>query len=819
MTVQLIAGSKIDKEWFYTKDAYSKGIDIAGIYVGQPMPGAHNKGDMRIVATGGLNNKLKTFRHNGTVTTAGTAEWDFTDSNLTWLDDGAIIGFTITWTSGANLGETAKVSAFLNSVGKVNVQIAYSNIPQVGDKYELSLNFKDTNWALECIETGGAGVGEFKFQYNSINVFLGFDTKGIWSAERAFRTDPDTGGSHMMVQAQNGNLLNFFTDSADYLYFQVSYDRGLSWEEKVLIYGGVTFTGVFALVLASGRIMVNVGYGGTSYIYYSDDHGETWDGPLTAHGRDLRGIVELPSGNLFAVYEISNAIWGRVSSDGGLSWSDEQQIVATTNDQLEPTIVVNAQGNLVLAYASNEDAIGYYEIKSKISEDGGVTWGSTIDVANDVSTQSRMPWLSMDSAGILWCAYVRDGDLVNSHYSDKHGAEWWLTVNYEVHNETVSGDTLVEPRLSLIQGHEMVCTYHNQTDGEYNMKNMFEIVTWNGSHPILCPLPQNKWRAYCDVNLQFFGKAIAGDRWEFGPEYQYAPSNIIDDNPKKVYRSEKDNADIELLFGGVAAERTPADAVAVFGCNMRFVKFQMNNGEFSGWSVPSIEVALDLAYYSGSLGGATDGNAIIDFDVDTDFKTHELIGQALIFTSGNESNNAFRIKDNAGEWIYLDTNIALDVAVSDTYRIYKDRMAGVDDTIVKHEIWGKLTLSSNHTPEDYMECGTMIAGNIITLDRAWMPGYTKALKSGIDIVRNKNNELMPFIKSEDKRVFTVAWNANTEVLNEMLALRKSLEGRNVCLIPDSTDMRDIYLVKMIGDIDIVNYHKDTFNFSLTFEEV
>jgi len=70
-----------------------------------------------------------------------------------------------------------------------------------------------------------------------------------------------------------------------------------------------------------------------------------------------------------------------------------------------------------------------------------------------------------------------------------------------------------------------------------------------------------------------------------------------------------------------------------------------------------------------------------------------------------------------------------------------------------------------------------------------------------------------------KRRFGLSWSLANEGRKEVIALLDYIGGANICLIPDSSDLKSCYLVKKRGDLSQQHWKDDVFTISQQFEEV
>lgn len=817
MSVQIIAENFVRKDHFQDKNDYVA-IDQAGMYIGQPMPDKDNQGDMRIIASGGINNELSTFQYKGAISGTGSTIYEAYDTYLSkFYGNTYFQEYDLLWVTGLNEGESDTITSFTQSNGKLTFGNGFTNIPQSGDEYVISLNPKQLQFQIQCVVTGGPGVGHFK-----MSEIRSADTgRGVHLSLEDEVLFDQTGGTDcvfQIIQMANGNLLALHSNTTGYVYGSISTTKGLSWEDPVQINTSTSGYDLRdAIVLKNGTILV-FSHNTSTMIHKSTDNAETWSDPITLSNIPLRSVVELESGYLLGVYEYSNAVYCRLSADQGSTWTDAVTVANDTGNQTAPDIIISNEDELVCAYESTEDATGYKEIKCKISTDGGATWGSSIEIAGE-SVDQEMPRMFVDLTGDLYCTWTRDTDFIYGKQS-YDGGETWTGTSFVVFDESTAGDAISECRPVLLDGHTMVFCWSNETDATFYFNHAREPGYYASSLGIEVPFSWMQYVARGDVKLRFLGnRMVEGDSWTFVPEYEYHISNIIDDSRHKVHRSTLDNQDHspELRTGDNVAgndERFHCNGVALFDCNVVSIEHAMDDYEV--WASATVTTTVPFEITTGIVDD-TNGPYIKDTSLLANYPDHSLMGKMVQFTSGNSDGLAYRIADNAGDWIKFTSDKAIDCSATDTFSVYGTKAAATFTETLERSM--RLHIDAHKTPDGYYQIGKVIMGMTITLDRAWMPGYGNSLVDGTEYVRSKHGDIYPMVRRDNKRVFEVKWNAQNTVLDEIIALKNFISGRNVCLIPDSSDMLDIYLVKMIGDINITNYANNTHNFSITFEEV
>ena len=175
-----------------------------------------------------------------------------------------------------------------------------------------------------------------------------------------------------------------------------SNDNGISWSEANSILGGGTPSSLikssYYLNLSqweTGEVCLSFSNNGNQSFYkLSFDNGVTWnlnpqEFPVSAQFKTNElAIFSTGQNSLLALYERKAAeysgIYSRYSSDFGLNWSDPLPVIDKINHESRPKIARLANGNIFLAYQSDNvseaTSIGQRDIYYKISEDNGSSW-------------------------------------------------------------------------------------------------------------------------------------------------------------------------------------------------------------------------------------------------------------------------------------------------------------------------------------------------------------------------------------------------------------------------------------------------------------
>jgi len=820
MSVQLIAENILESGDF------SSATEQEGEYIGQPIPASANTGDFRLLTKGDIAD----FTYSGTATGDGSTT-TIVDSVLCAFGDDYFIGGTITFTDSGNspVGNTSgskTITDFAQATGTLTWAGALTSTIE-GDTFTLTMPFDTRDFRVALIGSGDSGDATFKWSHDGGTTYFGRDdpNQADWLAETEIASDASDGWATPSIQQlANGNLIAIYSDSATAdMYCKISTDKGLTWGSKIYIH--TSSSDVFSLVLSNGRILVWPSHG----LYaasYSDDNGQTWiASSATAPGSSCYSAIELPNGSIIMTklraVDIVSII---ISNDGGFNWSSPIDVHDTGGggNLGTPYITRALNGDLIVAYASEEDAADDWEIKCKISSDGGATWGSEIDLM-DIDTDSPggddlyYPFLLTDIDGTIFCAIERNSSPARIIYttSNDNGETWAAQADLK----SVVATDLQAPCLMLMDGHEILCAYKDETndDIDFVRRGMWETYSANACP---CAIEAKPQHLICDAHLVWQGGAgDAGDNWQFEAKYDYSMANLIQDSPSKPWRSTQDNISCQIVLDIGTNERHLVDGVAFFRCNLRTFDFELDT---SSTFTPDDSATVSFDLCTGTVDDVT-GNAVKDTSLMANYRDHELAGRYYLrMTSGTDDGVTWEIKDNVGDWIFLDTTAATNIAAAasppDTFVIFQKHMAATISTTTPY-CYMQIDIAAQHTAEDYYQIGTMVAGKTITLTDGWRIEYGKTHQYDIEMMRTPHYGLLPIRGAGRRRIFDLEWPATDTTTEEVMSLLDYIEGKNIVLIPDSSNKADCYLVKLVSDVNLRHWISNKFVMSLTFEEV
>jgi hypothetical protein len=457
--------------------------------------------------------------------------------------------------------------------------------------------------------SGDTGAATYKWSHDGGATYLGRDNpdQGSWLAERTVDSNVDNSANTFIRQLSNGNLIGISTDGASgNLNAVFSTDNGNTFSGEVTINDT---TGLFAstvIVQESGRVYI---LSSSKHVHYSDDNGATWT-ILSTSGltsATVNHAIEISPNLIVATESTTNSVSIVKSVDGGFNFSGKTTVANDANFQLNPTIAEAANGNLVCAYATDEDSVNDFEIKCKISSDGGATWGSAIDVIDYTANDFNFPDIITDKDGVLYCAAREDSadQTIVLVTSTDNGETWNSSTPKDLY--TVVAVDLSFPHLAIIDNPEIVCAYVNTTnsDFEFVRRGMWETYSAND---VTVPVNASNQQLCCSVELAWRGySGITGDIWTFASEYQYAMENTIDQlGPSKPWRSENDNTAQTILLDAGANNVFNVTGAAFYGCNLRTLDFQMNATD--SWGSPSVDEEISFDIAQGNAIATNDGN-------------------------------------------------------------------------------------------------------------------------------------------------------------------------------------------------------------------
>ncbi len=775
-------------------------------YIGQPAITGASIGGFRLLSSGDIAD----FTYDGTATGNGAGGGTTViDSLLAAYGDDYFIGGMVEITSGAANGETKAVTDFAQATGTLTMAAFTAQIV-IGVTFTLTVAFATRDFDVELVTGGDAGTATFKWSHDGETTYLGRDdpNQANWLAENEINGTEDCNRAPL-TQAANGNLVCVY-NVTNKIYYRISSNNGLTWAAAVEL-SADDYSPYCIITLSSGRILL---FTDNLSMYYSDDNGVTWSSANTVVS-NFSDVIELNSGNLIGT-TIGITINVYISSDGGFTWSSS--ILVAGGPDYEGALVEAENGDVICFYSEDVPAGGNFQIKCAISSDGGATWGAEIGVMSDAGVADmREPRAVKDIDGIIFCvAWHKTGDQKLTYcISTDNGVTWGAKTTLK----TVGGVDLSYPHLSLIDGHQILCTYNDATNSDIDFvrRGMWEAYVANACPTAIGAFEQ---KLICDVNIVWHGGGgIVADHWDFAAEYNYAMENIIADSPNKPFRSTQDNIECNIVIDLGANNRFFADGVAFFGCNVKTLQFEMNATD--AWGAPTVSHTVSFDLDSSGVVDAIEGNVVEDAALMADYDDHFFRGDVyyLEMTSGTDDGKVWRILDNVGNFIFLDTTNAVNIAIADTFDIRQSWISNITIPGLTVYRYIRLSISAQQTAEDYYQLGTMVAGRITSLTDRWGSGYGKDHKYDVEMLRTPQGGLISVKNAGRKRIFTLTWPFSDATRKKITALLDYAEGRNIALVPDDGILTDAYLTKLIGPARQSGGIRDRFNLKIVLEEI
>lgn len=797
---------KLITENILRDDHFLSATEQVSEYIGQPVITGASTGGFRLLSSGDIAD----FTYDGTATDNGLpGGTTVIDLVLAIYGDDYFIGGTVEMTGGTCDGETRAVTGFAQATGTLTTAAFTAQIDN-GDTFTLTIAFATRDFDVELVAGGDTGDATFKWSHDGGTTYLGRDNpdQADWLGVTTVVDNP-IAGFCVTVQCANNDLVACFLRGVDsHLHRRISTDGGITWGSDLEI--SANTYAPRTIVKDGDRLLL---YADT-YVFYSDDNGVTW-----SEGTDtstiFNSIIKSLSGNFVGVYEVVDAVFCRISTDGFI-WGTSITVAQVAENQGNPAACLNKNGDIVCVYQTDEASVGDYEIKAKISTDSGTTWGSTIDVIDFVADDLLWPRIIKDIDGTLYAMCEQDsGDKKIVFAASSDGGITW-GAQKDLIAEAVHDMQYIFP--FLLDNHQVVASYYNLTDTiiETVRRGIWEAFAANACP---CALEAVEQKLICNVGIMWHGgEGIAADHWDFEVEYSYAMENLIADSPSKPWRSEQDNIECSIVIDLGANNRFFADSVAFFGANIKVLTFQMNDAD--AWVGPPIDETVSFDLNTTGVVDSISGNTIEDAALLANYDDHFFKGDAyyLRATNGPDAGRQWRILDNVEDFLFLDTTAGLNMVMGNTFDIQQGWIAHTFDNMNVYQ-YIRIHIPAQQTAEDYYQLGVMVAGRAVTLTDRWGPGYGKDHRYDVDMLRTPQGGLISVKNAGRKRIFTLTWPFSDGTRKELIALLDCAEGRNIALIPDDSVLTDTYLTKLIGSARQARGMRDRFDLRIVLEEI
>jgi hypothetical protein len=438
-----------------------------------------------------------------------------------------------------------------------------------------------------------------------------------------------------------------------------------------------------------------------------------------------------------------------------------------------------------------------------------------IDVINYSGGTLRYPDVEMDIDGTLYCVCEDiTNDVLVYAKSEDHGLTWTYIGDLYDHGAA----DYRNPILNLLDGHIMVCTVCDFGGGdiEFVRRGMWELES--SANPVPCAVSAIAHALTCDVQLYWHGgEGIDGDIWSFQAAYEYAMKNIISGTPQVPYRSTQDEIGVAILIDMGVNYRLLVDAIAVFGANVRTLGLMMNSSLVWDSTTP-IDETISFDLVTITLDALT-GRFLRDTSVLSGYSDHELAGFYVRSTSGSDTiGTTWKILDNVGDWIELDTVDPTGLGASDTLVIFSPKKVHTFTNTTPYR-YIRLEITAQETAEGYYQLGEIVLGKAITLARGWSATYGLNTILGRSVLRTPLGFVQATQFHDPYKVFDLTWNAAGDDYPDMDHLLRYIGAGNIVIVPDHAAPLDAYLTICTTPVSSKRVYVDEQSLKLKFEEV
>lgn len=247
------------------------------------------------------------------------------------------------------------------------------------------------------------------FTFNNVSIFSTQNS----SLPTQSTHDPGYDNSGSLLQTDDGAVWLFWCSSREgrtKIWYKKSFDSGLSWSEESRLEASMSSYSPSATQSADGRIWVFYDDYADIWLVTSNDSGKTWSAPqqfTTNPAIEAFANVAADKAGRIAVVWNSNPsgnwdVFYRLSTDNGATWTDVVQMSDDPNADQEPTVAMDHQGGIYMAWSR----ANMYDIVYTKSDDSGVTWQPLRALTFDFQKRAGHPAIDVDRSGRIWAVFT-----------------------------------------------------------------------------------------------------------------------------------------------------------------------------------------------------------------------------------------------------------------------------------------------------------------------------------------------------------------------------------------------------------------------------
>lgn len=640
-----------------------------------------------------------------------------------------------------------------------------------------------------------------------------------------------------MVQAANGDLVMMFArDDSDAdtrcdVVVTKSTDSGTTWSTPVVLRPQDTNVLIDIapgglVVLSTGRILASTFMEYDSYIYASDDDGDTW--VLFGGGQfELHCMVELPNGNVIG------GAWDRFEQLYTLMVSDDRGARFIEANHITPSPTTNSPRGSDMALLPNGDVLFVWgddtgtdkPIKGTISSNNGVSWTVTADPMPYTAYNFKNPSLEVDIDGRVFCMATRDetNDVVAYSYSEDAAETWtYDDIGYDI--LTSPGNDVKNPAPCIVDGHTMLVACMTLESSNHYVKTVSR-GGWEAYSSNACPCAPGLVAIELSQNARVTwhgGEGVVGDSWMASVIYDYSAKNMVDeDSPSVPWRSLTDDLStcVQVWAFG-ATNQQVLNGVAFRGANVRTLGFEAHTSD--SWGAPDVYeiVSFDIDGGIGSVNGTVIGNAVpVDAVFAAAHADHALAGMSFRATAGTDDGETWRVLDNAAGYVFLSIDATTGLADTDTFAVFSSDAAVFFEASAGIYSHCRVWVDPQKTADGYYEIGTMVPTGSTALARGISVGMDRPTTMGATLLETPGGGLITAVGRAPRREWLVTFPAVAED-GEVLSVARYADGGLMVLIMDDTATRIVpYLVYLRGDVDQSHRSVDFHDVAIELVEV